>query len=118
MIRRLPDVQHPAPPAPGQDELAARRARRVAAERLRSDPRIRRLEQEHGVRFTTEELWAAEQHAQQASRHRHADAETCRLQLLVWCRLGPRGLQGFAEELDAMEAALAGTRDQDWEEPS
>ncbi|WP_326636975.1 hypothetical protein OG884_25610 [Streptosporangium sp. NBC_01755] len=127
MTRRPADTPHQVSSAHVHDELAARRARRARDQRLRNDPHIRLLEREHGVRLTVEELQAADRQAQetqaqetQAPRHEEppVDEETRSLQLLVWRRLGPRGFQGFMRELEEMEAELARSREDDWDESS
>ncbi|MFI6450979.1 hypothetical protein ACIBF6_05450 [Streptosporangium amethystogenes] len=122
MTRRPADTPHQVSGAHVHDELAARRARRARDQRLRNDPHIRLLEREHGVRFTVEELQAAERQAQETRAPRHEeptlDEETRSLQLLVWRRLGPRGFQGFMRDLEEMEAELARSREDDWDESS
>ncbi|MEU4533515.1 hypothetical protein AB0G15_01495 [Streptosporangium sp. NPDC023825] len=118
MTRRPADTPHQVPSAHVHDELAARRARRARDQRLRNDPHIRLLEREHGVRFTVEELQAADRQAQELlaplRQEPPLDEETRSLQLLVWRRLGPRGFQGFMQELEEMEAELARARHDGW----
>ncbi|WP_030904314.1 hypothetical protein [Streptosporangium amethystogenes] len=122
MTRRPADTPHQVSGAHVHDELAARRARRARDQRLRNDPHIRLLEREHGVHFTVEELRAADRQAQEMRAPRREeqtlDEETRSLQLLVWRRLGPRGFQGFMRDLEEMEAELAGSREDDWDESS
>ena len=118
MTRRPADTPHQVSSAHVHDELAARRARRARDQRLRNDPHIRLLEREHGVRFTVEELQAADRQAEEMlaplRQEPPIDEETRSLQLLVWRRLGPRGFQGFMRELEEMEAELARARHDGW----
>ncbi|MEU8202354.1 hypothetical protein [Streptosporangium sp. NPDC049046] len=119
MTPRPADTPHQVSGAHVHDELAARRARRARDQRLRNDPHIRLLEHEHGIRFTAEELQAAERQAQElltSPPHQEplVDEETRSLQLLVWRRLGPRGFQGFMRELEEMENELARARHDGW----
>ncbi|MEU8380946.1 hypothetical protein [Streptosporangium sp. NPDC048865] len=118
MTRRPADTPHQVSNAHVHDELAARRARRARDQRLRNDPHIRLLEREHGVRFTAEELRAADRQAEEMlsplRQEPPIDEETRSLQLLVWRRLGPRGFQGFMRELEEMEAELARARHDGW----
>ncbi|MEV4379522.1 hypothetical protein [Streptosporangium sp. NPDC049644] len=122
MTPRPADTPHQVSGAHVHDELAARRARRARDQRLRNDPHLRLLEREHGVRFTVEELQATDRQAQETWAPRHEeptlDEETRSLQLLVWRRLGPRGFQGFMRDLEEMEAELARSREDDWDESS
>ncbi|MFF3439075.1 hypothetical protein [Streptosporangium sp. NPDC002721] len=118
MTPRPADTPHQVSSTHVHDELAARRARRARDQRLRNDPHIRLLEREHGVRFTVEELQAADRQAEEMlapiRQEPPVDEETRSLQLLVWRRLGPRGFQGFMRELEEMEAELARARHDGW----